>query len=1491
MSDSEGEPLSLNLFQDLIKEWDTDHVQNGYNPTDIIHKMADILEKETNVYMASDPDPFEERHPSRVDPDCQLGLILKAYFKKESLVQEVFNQYMKENYFTRAGLDQSSFNLNVASCRLVLDILPGLEIGVLNDTDGLIPQLYKWVAAKEEPLCSYATGLLAVAMELNEVATEADIRERNSKLVPEMLIRLRELQDQAETERDQSRSDRFKRPFALFSKSPLKNPRRLSEDGEAEGVAKLSNGHSNSNGAVKSPEGDNTSGGKKEGGGCKRNLERSGSGGLAPGWPNGIMSPPRSSTENSSSSWAEMELNVIGHFEIYPVSLQASQIFILRLLTPLAEYQDFLSLTQGSRILQVLERFINVRETRDARLAFEALKLLASLFCHKKFTLEWVATGGLSLLMQMPRPSMAATGSSLCLYYLACDDDTMERICSLPPHTLQELVKYCLWLLECSHETGRQYSIMFFGLAFPFRSILDVFDGCDGLRKLYNTISMLSIISDKDDDRDMSDDQEFMQRQSVRYTTQTLKKYVETHLAIRVEEEICKDLLRVGGSPQPPHPSYKPYRLEQEQVTEHIFTLLELMHYRGRWEPIDRLIKLGGIQLLLQVIALSYDWTYAGRAETVKCSLDVLAVCSVIPRVQLALCDKMELPEENAVGINIILGTAEGEIVPDSPEVQRAALLVLCHLLCGPVVRPGCVKHAATPTPSKKRGSDRVKSSDEVINKVWECVRANNGIMALLQLMQTKTPLTDADSIRSLACRALVGLARSSTATQIMSKLPIFNNGVLNMLLREPVLQDKRAEHVKFQKHAHALIEKVSGPMTSKNYENNDVTLDILHRASVVANTKIRYNNKQLLQLIHEHLVLSGLNKSAEVLKNESDFVPLVDSSGVSVPPVYPVRSMISFHPSHLNRRMISSPTPARPVLNPSRQITHATPSRPTHTSSRATVTTPTRPLPTTNTTPSIPIRVNRPIRTVVPPTTPTQAPPAMKTMDQGTLNANKALETGVDTKHEVSLGSIVSDFLSSQHALCRNPMTTCPEFDLLLPHKCPDQRSRRAAPLNFTSRYSKKSLYPPHGGPDGSKLDRKLLYSRFRPVKSFRAAGDDREENVFTSCAFSGDNQFLFAGTYMGDVKMYNLQSSEETTYQCHDSYVYHVQPSRDNKLVITSSSWRTPYSKLWSVGDFFDEKKQFKDEEYLEFSCLVQDKLVGTQADGVATVYDLHTGQLNRTLKPTSSNSYSRNRATFDPTDDLIMSDGVLWDYRAPKEIHKFDKLNQTLSGVFHPNGLEIISNTEVWDIRTFHLLRTVPQLDQCEIVFNTGGEVIFGTNLEQELEDETKFETAFKTFDATDYSLIATIETRKSVLAVCSSWDDSSLAVVEQGNGECVESVVRLYDVGRLRAEEEDQEDDGEEEDGGPDDDDDSDGSDDDIGGGDDDGDDWGFPIPLFSDGEDLSGSGSGTPSEDDLDDPDDDVDADEIDDLADEGGSIAGDDDSWEDIEVEEEVGGD
>jgi len=271
----------------------------------------------------------------------------------------------------------------------------------------------------------------------------------------------------------------------------------------------------------------------------------------------------------------------------------------------------------------------------------------------------------------------------------------------------------------------------------------------------------------------------------------------------------------------------------------------------------------------------------------------------------------------------------------------------------------------------------------------------------------------------------------------------------------------------------------------------------------------------------------------------------------------------------------------------------------------------------------------------------------------------------------------------------------------------------------------------------------------------------------------------------------MCNLQSRVETTHQFHNNYnsVNHLLSSNDSKLLITSNR-SSEYSKLWSVGDNFDEKNEFKQAYHLEFSHLVQDKVVGTQSFGIATVYDLHTGQLCRTLKPSNRYYGHDNRATFDPSDSLILSDGVLWDYRAPKQIHRFDELNRSRhADVFHPNGLEFISNTEVWDIRTFRLVQIVPQIDQCQVVFNSGGEVIFA-NYENKSEDDDKdrYWTAFKTFDSSDYSLLATIDTKDRVSGLCSSWDDCFLAV----NEFCNESTVKIYDIGKLRTNEVGQED---------------------------------------------------------------------------------------------------
>lgn len=81
------------------------------------------------------------------------------------------------------------------------------------------------------------------------------------------------------------------------------------------------------------------------------------------------------------------------------------------------------------------------------------------------------------------------------------------------------------------------------------------------------------------------------------------------------------------------------------------------------------------------------------------------------------------------------------------------------------------------------------------------------------------------------------------------------------------------------------------------------------------------------------------------------------------------------------------------------------------------------------------------------------------------------------------------------------------------------------------------------------------------------------------------------------------------------------------------------------------------------------------------VLKIYDIQTGQKTLTLNdPGLANNYKRNCATFSPTDDLVLNDGVLWDVRASRAIHKFDKFNMNISGVFHPNGLEVIINTEI-------------------------------------------------------------------------------------------------------------------------------------------------------------------------------------------------------------------
>lgn len=521
-----------------------------------------------------------------------------------------------------------------------------------------------------------------------------------------------------------------------------------------------------------------------------------------------------------------------------------------------------------------------------------------------------------------------------------------------------------------------------------------------------------------------------------------------------------------------------------------------------------------------------------------------------------------------------------------------------------------------------------------MITKVWESVRSNNGIIVLLHLMETKLPITDADCIRGLACRAMAGLARSETVRQIISKLPIFANGLLQSLMRDPILQEKRTEHVKFQKYALELLERVSGK--SKSGNQLDASLANIHKANVVAQTKIQFNEQQLYELMHDHLVTRGLTESAAALQREAN---------LPAPAIKPSAPTTTFVHSPFAFRTPTTPTGRMRIRSKQNEI-NASPTSAESTSSpmfasplngslRMDVDEP-------NTPHNTPIKLIK--KNPVQSSSQTQQQHAQQQRSlQKQISALDSPYTGPGTRAQTSdtpnkaitLETIITEYLTNQHALCKNPMSTCPQFDLILPHKCPDPRPNKVYGLssNFAARYFRQQA-----GFSSRKLDRRLVHSNFAVARTIRL---EDPEYFFSCCAFAPCATRILVGSYNGDVRVYNInESGEEFSHNYHESNISSINCSRDGNLVTTSCTWRDPLSALWSIANNqFQMMHSWSGEEHMEFANTTNDRILGTNAE-IASVYDLTTGQKITTFTPTIYNQYSKNRATYYPTDELILS-----------------------------------------------------------------------------------------------------------------------------------------------------------------------------------------------------------------------------------------------------------
>lgn len=99
--------------------------------------------------------------------------------------------------------------------------------------------------------------------------------------------------------------------------------------------------------------------------------------------------------------------------------------------------------------------------------------------------------------------------------------------------------------------------------------------------------------------------------------------------------------------------------------------------------------------------------------------------------------------------------------------------------------------------------------------------------------------------------------------------------------MKEPVLQDKRSEHAQFCRYAAELMERVSG---RPPLGGGEVSLARLQRASVVAQTRISFSQRELLMLIRSHLLAKGLHHTAQALLKEAH-LPATPPCTPSTPP------------------------------------------------------------------------------------------------------------------------------------------------------------------------------------------------------------------------------------------------------------------------------------------------------------------------------------------------------------------------------------------------------------------------------------------------------------------------------------------------------------------------------------------------------------------------------------------------------------------------------
>ncbi|CAI5729562.1 unnamed protein product [Hyaloperonospora brassicae] len=664
----------------------------------------------------------------------------------------------------------------------------------------------------------------------------------------------------------------------------------------------------------------------------------------------------------------------------------------------------------------------------------------------------------------------------------------------------------------------------------------------------------------------------------------------------------------------------------------------------GMWPPAAKLSHLRGILVLLEVVAMMCSvlqstnpdansstiriWT----AERAQFCLDSLRVLThVVPSLSNEVCSTEVLIDEGGssskqLGITILLDIVMSNNPRDS-ELVRTALQVFCNCVSPPhqedcwqhpykdirqytltarsmrTQKDEKLQHVSSETADGGSGTVAPDScmnccpkarDDKMLRPVRKLARERNAIKVCVYLLRYKRSVQNADVIRLLATRALLGLSRDRHISQIIEKMQV-GQLLSDMIRSDPVLEENADIHVRFRESALDLISHVTHRASSVVInEATDPTVKKIEKASIVAHTKISYDENELLRLIHDHLLTKGLHHAASSLVNEANFFAERARKVFSASDLRLSRTNEVI--AEVDRSLTSSK--GSPPLGKQVVVDHALPSDIPARSESGYVSGGDTPRPqklqrVSSLKSIVPEAENMYVADVA------QGPLNAVNSDGGQVksstsstlyrqrmrqafykphlfqdtflerstrsprvvveavcsDASQKLPTSahrnpdsnvIHTSATSKLDEIITHYLREQHRQCANPVTTVPPFKLLgkgAQHRCPDPATTALSKLSVCSRllrrsrtgyrvgYSAFSSYNVDAGID------RYVFSRYRP---YRAVGTHIGAFAWGGASvarfYGQDQQDMLIGNHDGELRRFSIESDavvEEWT--CH--------------------------------------------------------------------------------------------------------------------------------------------------------------------------------------------------------------------------------------------------------------------------------------------------------------------------------------------------------------------